>query len=85
MKYTTTSEVLNLKSQLQNLSFESELTATIKADTIGELMDACIDNNSKLIKPFEESENQNYYYFVVNVRPDIIIKVVSSAKVYKTI
>ena len=78
-----TIEVNALKEQLQNLSPESKLTATVRADNTGELMDSCIAANCDLIKPFSDSADQDYYYYLVKVKTNVIIKVVGTPKIYK--
>lgn len=78
-----TTEINALKEQLSNLSPEGKSTFTIRADNTGELMDSCISVNCNLIKPFEDSTNQDYYYFLVNVKPNVIIRVIGTPKIYR--
>lgn len=78
-----TTEINSLKEQLQHLSPESKLTATIQADNTGELMDSCVATNCNLIKPFSDSADQGYYYFLIQVKPNVIIRVKGTPKIYR--
>lgn len=62
---------------------EGNIDATITADNTGELMDSAIDLNCNIIKPFEDSFEQNYYYFIIKLNPLINIKVKSLPKKLK--
>lgn len=77
----TTIEIKALKEQLMNFNSESDIVCTTICDNIRELMDSCNDLNEKLITPFENAPNQDFYYFLIEVKPNIIIKVISR-KIY---
>lgn len=72
-----TIEIKALKEQLINLDHKSNITCTVTCDSVGELMDSCNEFREKLIKPFENEPTQDFYYFLIQVKPNIIIKVVS--------
>lgn len=76
-------EFTALKENLMNLSPESKMTATITAETTGELMDMAIKNNKDIVKPFTESAAQDFYYFIVEVKNNIFIRVKSEPKKYR--
>lgn len=80
---TLKDEFESLKNNLSNLDAESKLTATIKAENTGELMDLALRYNADIIKPFSESAQQNFYYFNFHVKKNIIITVKSNPKKLK--
>ncbi len=76
-------EFTALKENLMNLSPESKMTATITAENTGELMDVAIRYNKNIVKPFTESADQNYYYFMYEVKKNVFLKVKSQPKKYR--
>lgn len=80
---TLTTQIESLKTQFLGLNPESKLTATIPNCNTGELMDAAINLNYDIVKPFEKSAEQNYYYFIVPVKQNIEIVVKSVGKIKK--
>lgn len=75
-------EFTQLKDNLLNLSPESRLVATITAESTGELIDLAIKNNKQVIQPFAESEEQNFFYFMYEVKKNVFLKVKSEPKKY---
>jgi len=76
-------EFLSLITNFSNLSPESELTATITAQSTGELMDLAIEHKCDIIHPFTDNANQSHYYFNYPIKKNIVLKVKSLPKKYK--
>lgn len=76
-------EFTQLKDNLLNLNPESKLVATITAENTGELMDVAIKQNKQIVKPFTESADQNFYYFIVEVKKNVFLRVKSEPKKYR--
>ena len=81
---TLREEFNSLKDSFSNLNPpESKLTATITAENTGELMDLANDCNSRIIAPFSDSREQDYYYFTYPLKENIVLQVKSLPKKYR--
>ncbi len=78
-----TTQIKDLATELSNFNPESKVTATVTAENTGELMDSAISLNCRIVQPFMDSAEQNYYYFLYEVKKNVIIKVKSSPKKLK--
>lgn len=71
------------KEYLQNLTTDNKIVYTLVSTNTGELIDACNDSGNKLIQPFAECKQQNYYYYVIPINNNIDLKVKSKSKKLK--
>ncbi|MES2395858.1 MAG: hypothetical protein V4549_07640 [Bacteroidota bacterium] len=73
-------EFSELKQYLSGLTPEGIVTVTIADKNTGELMDLAIEHDKDIVKPFTESMEQNFYYFVYEVKKNVFLKVKSELK-----
>ena len=84
MATTLNDNISDVKEKFRKYCFpDGMITVTIESTTTGELIDSCNHFNCKLVMPFADNADQDYYYFIITIQPKINLIVKSPRKCLK--
>lgn len=75
--------ITQMINYLKGIEPEGKIVYTVTSNNLGELIDAQKNFGSKLVEPFKESPEQNYWYYTIEVKDNIVIKVQSQERKLK--